>query len=167
MAQTFLICESTCDSTNVSPLIHDRKSSPAFWHYPRDSTISQSRAISSQRPANAYETVENRRVKLISFILVTNQTSAIGRKSNIAPSGGASNAAQHLDAVPMSTPVHIVAKNMKKVRSYPMFLNSYIDQSVTENANQEECLVPIRIDMELEGTFSLFFLKYFCFVFRA
>ena len=56
----------------------------------------------------------------------------------------------------MSTPVHIVPKNKKKVRSYPMFLNSYIDQSVTDNANQEEVLVPIRIDMELEGIMTVF-----------
>ena len=77
----------------------------------------------------------------------------IGRKSNMAPpgSGGASNASHHLDAVPSSTPIHIVAKNKKKIRSYPFFLNSCIDKSVTDNANQEEVLVPIRLDMELEG----------------
>ena len=34
-----------------------------------------------------------------------------------------------------------------------MFLSSYIDKNVTDNANQEEILVPIRIDMELEGSF--------------
>lgn len=69
------------------------------------------------------------------------------------PSGGSSNAAHHLDAVPTSTPVHIVPKHKKKIRSYPMFLNSYVDKNVTDNANQEEVLVPIRIDMELEGIF--------------
>ena len=46
----------------------------AFWHYPRHSTISQSRAISSQRPkfaklaragANAFEPVGYRRVNVM------------------------------------------------------------------------------------------------------
>lgn len=80
-------------------------------------------------------------------------TNHIGRRSSMAPSGGggSSNAAHHLDAVPTSTPIHIVPKHKKKIRSYPMFLNSYIDKSVADNANQEEVLVPIRIDMELEG----------------
>ena len=35
-----------------------------------------------------------------------------------------------------------------------MCLSSYIDKNVTDNANQEEILVPIRIDMELEGMTS-------------
>ena len=32
-----------------------------------------------------------------------------------------------------------------------MFLNSNVDHHVLNNADQEECLVPIRLDMELEG----------------
>jgi len=32
-----------------------------------------------------------------------------------------------------------------------MFLNSNVDHHVINNADQEECLVPIRLDMELEG----------------
>ena len=32
-----------------------------------------------------------------------------------------------------------------------MFHNSYVEREAIENANQQEELVPIRIDMELEG----------------
>jgi len=83
-------------------------------------------------------------------------TAHIGRRSSMTPSGGrgGSNAAQHLDAVPTSTPIYIVPKHKKKIRTYPMCLSSYIDKNVTDNANQEEILVPIRIDMELEGMTS-------------
>ena len=76
----------------------------------------------------------------------------IGRKSSMGLSGsGSSNVSHHLDAVPTSTPVYIVPKHKKKIRSYPMFLNSFIDKKSAENADEEEVLVPIRMDMELEG----------------
>ena len=39
----------------------------------------------------------------------------------------------------------------KRIRSFPMFHNSYVEREAIENANQQEELVPIRIDMELEG----------------
>lgn len=73
------------------------------------------------------------------------------RKSAFTPMSTNTNVAQHLDPVPITTPVHIYAKHKKKIRTYPMFLNSNVDHNVLTNADQEECLVPIRLDMELEG----------------
>ena len=42
-------------------------------------------------------------------------------------------------------------KSQKRIRTFPLFHNSYIEQQAMDNANQPEELVPIRIDMELEG----------------
>ena len=41
--------------------------------------------------------------------------------------------------------------SQKRIRSFPLFHNSYIEQQAMDNADQPEELVPIRIDMELEG----------------
>ena len=68
----FMNC-GTCDLTDVPASIYDRKMDARLFDYPRYSTMSQSCAISSQRPkcanlaqagANAYETVGNRPVKM-------------------------------------------------------------------------------------------------------
>ena len=44
-----------------------------------------------------------------------------------------------------------ILKSQKRIRTFPLFHNSYIEQQAMDNANQPEELVPIRIDMELEG----------------
>lgn len=78
----------------------------------------------------------------------------VGKKSSLVGSAGASSGshtAHHLDAVPMSTPCINVPKSQKRIRTFPLFHNSYIEQQAMDNANQPEELVPIRIDMELEG----------------
>ena len=63
---SFFNCESTCDLTDVPALIYDRKMEARPFDTPRHSKMSQSCAISSQRPkcanlvqagTNAYETV--------------------------------------------------------------------------------------------------------------
>jgi hypothetical protein len=55
-----------------------------------------------------------------------------------------------MDAVPCSTPVSHISKNRKKVRSFPTLLNQS-DELLEENARLDDALVPIRLDMEIEG----------------
>ena len=73
-----------------------------------------------------------------------------GRKSSGPVCGGASTS-QHLAAVPISTPIQPMPKNRKRFRSFPFYLPVQIDERVMKNASQKEELVPIRLDMELEG----------------
>ena len=55
-----------------------------------------------------------------------------------------------MDAVPCSTPVAHISKNRKKVRSFPLLLD-HSEDALGENAQMEDALVPIRLDMEIEG----------------
>ena len=59
-------------------------------------------------------------------------------------------AAQHMDAVPCSTPVAHIQKSRKKIRSFPL-INGESEEKIIENAKQSDELVPIRLDMEIEG----------------
>jgi len=57
---------------------------------------------------------------------------------------------QHMDAVPVSTPVGICLKNRKKTRTFPMLLD-HSDEKLKKNSEAYDSLVPIRLDMEIEG----------------
>lgn len=57
----------------------------------------------------------------------------------------------HLDAVPQATPINRNRVQNKKVRTFPLCFDDSDPNMVHENASQHECLVPIRLDMELEG----------------
>lgn len=57
----------------------------------------------------------------------------------------------HLDAVPQATPINRNRVYNKKVRTFPMCFDDTDPTAIYENATQGECLVPIRLDMELEG----------------
>lgn len=57
----------------------------------------------------------------------------------------------HLDAVPQATPINRNRVHTKKVRTFPMCFDDTDPTASLENASQKECLVPIRLDMELEG----------------
>jgi len=59
-------------------------------------------------------------------------------------------AVQHMDAVPCSTPVQHVPKSKKRIKTFPMFAPPS-EQSNNENSEQADDLVPIRLDMEIEG----------------
>ena len=67
------------------------------------------------------------------------------------PADSQPHAQNHLDAVPCSTPVAHISKNRKKVRSFPLLLD-HSEESLDQNAQLEDALVPIRLDMEIEGT---------------
>jgi len=56
----------------------------------------------------------------------------------------------HLDAVPQATPLN---RNRigKKMRTFPLCYDDTDPASIHENASQMEVLVPIRLDMEIEG----------------
>ncbi|KAG8238337.1 hypothetical protein J437_LFUL018622 [Ladona fulva] len=56
----------------------------------------------------------------------------------------------HLDAVPQATPINRNRVNNKKVRTFPFF-DDTDPSAIHENASQPELLVPIRLDMEIEG----------------
>ncbi|KAJ1524479.1 hypothetical protein ONE63_010974 [Megalurothrips usitatus] len=57
----------------------------------------------------------------------------------------------HLDAVPQATPINRNRVNLKKVRTFPLCFDDTDPTAILENAGQVETLVPIRLDMELEG----------------
>lgn len=61
------------------------------------------------------------------------------------------NSSHHLDAVPCSTPVSRSRLSHKKVRTFPLLYDDLDPSAIQENANQSEVLVPIRLDMEIEG----------------
>lgn len=57
---------------------------------------------------------------------------------------------QHLDAVPTPTPINRNRLNPKK-RTFPLCFDD-LDPSLSfENSNQPDVLVPIRVDLEIEG----------------
>ncbi|XP_055695492.1 SWI/SNF-related matrix-associated actin-dependent regulator of chromatin subfamily B member 1 isoform X2 [Lutzomyia longipalpis] len=57
----------------------------------------------------------------------------------------------HLDAVPQATPINRNRVYQKKVRTFPMCFDDTDPSTNLENAAQQEVLVPVRLDMELEG----------------
>jgi SWI/SNF-related matrix-associated actin-dependent regulator of chromatin subfamily B member 1 len=57
----------------------------------------------------------------------------------------------HLDAVPQATPINRNRVYNKKVRTFPMCFDDTDPTANFENSAQSEMLVPIRLDMELEG----------------
>ncbi|KAL1454375.1 hypothetical protein WDU94_010642 [Cyamophila willieti] len=57
----------------------------------------------------------------------------------------------HLDAVPQATPVNRNRVNLKKVRTFPLCFDDTDPSVIFENASHSEVLVPIRLDMEIEG----------------
>ena len=57
----------------------------------------------------------------------------------------------HLDAVPQATPINRNRVVHKKVRTFPLCFDDTEPANVHENAAQPEVLVPIRLDMDIEG----------------
>jgi SWI/SNF-related matrix-associated actin-dependent regulator of chromatin subfamily B protein 1 len=57
----------------------------------------------------------------------------------------------HLDAVPQATTVIRNRIGTKRLRTFPLCFDDTDPQTVNENAQQPEVLVPVRLDMELEG----------------
>jgi len=57
----------------------------------------------------------------------------------------------HLDAVPQATPINRNRVVHKKVRTFPLCFDDTEPALVHENAAQPEVLVPIRLDMDIEG----------------
>lgn len=57
---------------------------------------------------------------------------------------------QHLDAVPTPTPINRNRINPKK-RTFPLCFDDLDPATAYENANQSDVLVPIRVDLEIEG----------------
>ncbi|XP_011498221.1 PREDICTED: SWI/SNF-related matrix-associated actin-dependent regulator of chromatin subfamily B member 1 [Ceratosolen solmsi marchali] len=57
----------------------------------------------------------------------------------------------HLDAVPQATPINRNRVHNKKVRTFPLCYDDTDPSANLENASRQEILVPIRLDMEIEG----------------
>ena len=57
----------------------------------------------------------------------------------------------HLDAVPQPTPINRNRVLHKKVRTFPLCFDDTDPVTVHENATLSEVLVPIRLDMDIEG----------------
>lgn len=59
------------------------------------------------------------------------------------------NSSHHLDAVPCSTPIARSAH--KKTRTFPLLYDDLDPAQIHENSMQPEILVPVRLDMEIDG----------------
>jgi len=57
----------------------------------------------------------------------------------------------HLDAVPQASPINRNRVVHKKVRTFPLCFDDTDPSAVHDNANQQEVLVPIRLDMDIDG----------------
>jgi len=57
----------------------------------------------------------------------------------------------HLDAVPQATPINRCRVLHKKVRTFPLCFDDTDPPAIHENSAQPEVLVPIRLDMDIEG----------------
>ena len=64
-----------------------------------------------------------------------------------------------MDAVPQATPINRNRVVYKKVRTFPLCFDDADPAAIHENAQVAETLVPIRLDMDIEGTKIFFFLK--------
>lgn len=80
---------------------------------------------------------------------VTKDTSKGKRNSSWVPS--IPNSSHHLDAVPCATPISHVPKSQKRIRTFPFCYDDRDPYVNYENAEQSEVLVPIRLDMEVDG----------------
>uniref|UniRef100_A0A3B5LSL1 SWI/SNF Subunit INI1 DNA binding domain-containing protein n=1 Tax=Xiphophorus couchianus TaxID=32473 RepID=A0A3B5LSL1_9TELE len=61
------------------------------------------------------------------------------------------NSSHHLDAVPCSTTINRSRLGRDKKRTFPLCFDDHDPAVIHENATQPEVLVPIRLDMEIEG----------------
>ena len=57
----------------------------------------------------------------------------------------------HLDAVPQPTPINRNRVVHRKVRSFPFCLDDTDPGAAHDNANRTEVLVPVRVDMDIDG----------------
>ncbi|XP_072911668.1 SWI/SNF-related matrix-associated actin-dependent regulator of chromatin subfamily B member 1b isoform X3 [Hemitrygon akajei] len=61
------------------------------------------------------------------------------------------NSSHHLDAVPCSTTINRNRMSRDKKRTFPLCFDDHDPAVIHENATQSEVLVPIRLDMEIDG----------------
>ncbi|XP_032899296.1 SWI/SNF-related matrix-associated actin-dependent regulator of chromatin subfamily B member 1 isoform X1 [Amblyraja radiata] len=61
------------------------------------------------------------------------------------------NSSHHLDAVPCSTTINRNRMSRDKKRTFPLCFDDHDPAVIHENASQSEVLVPIRLDMEIDG----------------
>nr|XP_056715218.1 SWI/SNF-related matrix-associated actin-dependent regulator of chromatin subfamily B member 1 [Euleptes europaea] len=61
------------------------------------------------------------------------------------------NSSHHLDAVPCSTTINRNRMGRDKKRTFPLCFDDHDPAVIHENASQLEVLVPIRLDMEIDG----------------
>uniref|UniRef100_H2Z2A5 SWI/SNF Subunit INI1 DNA binding domain-containing protein n=1 Tax=Ciona savignyi TaxID=51511 RepID=H2Z2A5_CIOSA len=61
------------------------------------------------------------------------------------------NSSHHLDAVPCATSISHIPKSKKKIRTFPFCYDDRRPAAIHSNAKQPEVLVPIRLDMEIDG----------------
>lgn len=74
---------------------------------------------------------------------------AKSKRSNWMPT--LPNSSHHLDAVPCSTPISRSRICHKKVRTFPLLYDDLDPSTNHENGSQPDVLVPVRLDMEIEG----------------
>ncbi|XP_014671696.1 PREDICTED: SWI/SNF-related matrix-associated actin-dependent regulator of chromatin subfamily B member 1-like isoform X2 [Priapulus caudatus] len=85
-------------------------------------------------------------------IMLGNEPTAREAKPKRAPwVSTVPNSSHHLDAVPCATPINRNRIGHKKLRTFPLCFDDQDPVAVHEVANAMEELVPIRLDMEIEG----------------
>lgn len=90
-------------------------------------------------------------VSLCSDTSFMNQSSKSKRTTHTAWVPTVPSSSHHLDAVPCSTHINRNRLAKSKVRTFPLCFDDTDPSSVHTNANQKEELIPIRLDMEIEG----------------
>lgn len=75
------------------------------------------------------------------------------KRLNWVPSLAHPSLSHHLDAVPCSTPIEKSASRLqnKRVHTFPLIYDDLDPATLHQIANVQEVLVPIRLDMEIEG----------------
>jgi len=61
------------------------------------------------------------------------------------------NSSHHLDAVPCATNISHIPKPKKKIKTFPFCYDDHSAAAMKSNASQPEVLVPVRLDMEVDG----------------
>lgn len=96
-------------------------------------------------------------VSTSSGALQSTNSSTVNTRNNRSKSSTASGYASampnssHLDAVPQPTPINRNRVVHRKIRSFPFCFDDTDPGAVHDNANLKEVLVPIRVDMDIDG----------------
>ncbi|GFO29642.1 swi/snf-related matrix-associated actin-dependent regulator of chromatin subfamily b member 1 [Plakobranchus ocellatus] len=130
--------------------IDERKklASMGFAHHSLATNITLLKAVEVDQIISGYDE-KYKAVSLSSDTSFITQSAKKQRGSSWVPTIPSSS--HHLDAVPCSTHINRNRLAKSKIRTFPLCFDDTDPAIVHENANQKEELIPVRLDMEIEG----------------